>query len=76
MGGWLDLQNSTKGLEVLSRELSKNDNIYSRSRTIKKLSHFQKFGYYTPNDVTAELDNIKIHKTVSPKKNVETRNLG
>ena len=53
LGGWLDQKKSTIVLEVLSQELSNNDNIYSCSRSIKKFSHFQKFRYYTPNDVTA-----------------------
>ena len=43
LGGCLDRQKSIMGLEVLSRELSKNDNIYSHSKAIKKHSHLQKF---------------------------------
>ena len=71
LGGCLDQQKSIMGLEVLSRELSKKRQHPSHSKAIKKHSHLQKFKYYTPHDVNAGLDNIKIHKTASPEEKLE-----
>ena len=62
------------GLEVLSRELSKNDNIYTGSRTFKNLSNLQKFHHYTPHNMTPGLA-IKIHKTANPEERLEIGNL-
>ena len=61
-------------LEVLSGELSKNDNIYTGSRTFKKFSNLQKFLQYTLHNVTPGL-NIKIHKTANPEERLEIGNL-